>query len=186
MDTPAPGIDWARLRFAIVGALLAAPPAPGDLGPALDRLAAHPWRHPTTGEPLRFARSTLERWYYAARNAGQDPVEALRHRVRKDAGSQPSLPLALRAALRAQWQAHPGWTVQLHFDNLGAAVAEDPALGPLPSYPTVRRFFRAQGAGPDPPPGQAPHRGESAGGAAARHRRGAVLRDRARERALAS
>jgi transposase InsO family protein len=145
MDTPAPGIDWARLRFAIVGALLAAPPAPGDLGPALDRLAAHPWRHPTTGEPLRFARSTLERWYYAARNAGQDPVEALRHRVRKDAGSQPSLPLALRAALRAQWQAHPGWTVQLHFDNLGAAVAEDRALGPLPSYPTVRRFFRAQG-----------------------------------------
>jgi putative transposase len=145
MDTPAPGIDWARLRFAIVGALLAAPPAPGELGPALARLAAHPWRHPTTGEPLRFARSTLERWYYAARNAGPDPVEALRRRVRKDAGSQPSLPLALRETIRAQWQAHPGWTVQLHFDNLGAVVAEHPDLGPLPSYPTVRRFFRAQG-----------------------------------------
>jgi len=145
METPAPGIDWARLRFAIVGSLLAAPPAPGELGPALDRLAAQAWRHPTTGEPLRFARSTLERWYYAARNAGPDPVEALRHRVRKDAGSQPSLPLALREAIRAQWQAHPGWTVQLHFDNLKASVAEHPALGPLPSYPTVRRFFRAQG-----------------------------------------
>ena len=145
MDTPASRIDWARLRFAIVGALLAAPPAPGDLGPALDRLAAQRWRHPTTGEPLRVARSTLERWYYAARHARQDPVEALRHRVRKDAGTQPSLGLALREALRAQWQAHPGWTVQLHVDNLKAVVAATPALGPLPSYPTIRRFFRAQG-----------------------------------------
>jgi hypothetical protein len=27
MTTPASRIDWARLRFAIVGALLAAPPA---------------------------------------------------------------------------------------------------------------------------------------------------------------
>jgi putative transposase len=94
-----------------VGPLLAAPPALGELGPALDRLAAQTWRHSGTGEPLRFARSTLERWYYAARQAPQDPVEALRRRVRKDAGSQPSLPLALRDALRAQWQAHPGWTV---------------------------------------------------------------------------
>jgi putative transposase len=145
MDPLAPGIDWARLRFAIVGALLAAPPAPGALGPALDRLAAQSWRHPTTGEPLRFARSTIERWYYLARNAGQDPVQALRHRVRQDAGSQPSLPLALREAIRAQWQTHPGWTVQLHYDNLQAVVAAQPALGPLPSYPTVRRFFRAQG-----------------------------------------
>ena len=145
MNTPAPGIDWARLRFAIVGPLLAAPPAAGELGAALDRLAAHTWRHPTTGEPLRFARSTVERWFYAARQAPQDPVEALRRRVRKDAGSQPSLALALREALRAQWQAHPSWTVQLHFDNLKAAVAASPALGPLPSYPTVRRFFRAQG-----------------------------------------
>jgi transposase InsO family protein len=145
MDTPARGIDWARLRFAIVGSLLAAPPAPGELGPALERLAAHTWRHPTTGEPLRFARSTLERWLYAARNAGQDPVAALRSRVRKDAGSQPSLSLALREAIRAQWQAHPGWTVQLHYDNLQAVVAAQPALGLLPSYPTLRRFFRAQG-----------------------------------------
>jgi transposase InsO family protein len=145
MDISAPGIDWARLRFAIVGALLAAPPAPGELGPALDRLAAHTWRHPTTGEPLRFARSTIERWLYTARNAGPDPVEALRRRVRKDAGSQPSLSRGLRDALRAQWQAHPGWTVQLHFDNLQAVVAAQPTLGLLPSYPTIRRFFRAQG-----------------------------------------
>jgi transposase InsO family protein len=145
MDTPAPDIDWARLRFAIVGSLLVAPPAAGALGPALDRLAAQTWRHPTTGEPLRFARSTIERWLYTARNAGQDPVQALRHRVRKDAGSQPRVVLPLREAIRTQWQAHPGWTVQLHYDNLQAVVATEPTLGPVPSYATVRRFFKAQG-----------------------------------------
>ena len=32
---------WARLRFAIIGPLLAAPPQPGELHKALERLAAH-------------------------------------------------------------------------------------------------------------------------------------------------
>jgi len=104
--------------------------------------AAQP--HPETGDPIRFARSTIERWYYAARTS-QSPVEVLRRRVRKDAGSQPSLPVALRAAIRTQWQAHKGWTVQLHVDNLAAYLSEHPELGPLPSYSTVRRFFKAQG-----------------------------------------
>jgi len=185
MTTPASRIDWARLRFAIVGALLAAPPAPGDLGPALDRLAAQRWRHPTTGEPLRVARSTLERWYYAARHARQDPVEALRHRVRKDAGTQPSLGLTLREALRAQWQAHPGWTVQLHVDNLKAVVAAHPALGPLPSVPHDPPLLPRPGAVPHPPPGDPAHRGELTRRAAARDGRGPLLRDRARERPVA-
>ena len=35
---------WARLRFAIIGPLLAAPPAPGELGPRLRELAARTWR----------------------------------------------------------------------------------------------------------------------------------------------
>ena len=33
----------------------------------LERLAEKPWRHPTTGELVRFGLSTIERWYYAAR-----------------------------------------------------------------------------------------------------------------------
>ena len=144
MDTPVPGIDWARFRFAIIGPLLAAPPAAGELGPALDRLAAQRWRHPLTGEPLRFAASTIQRWLYAARHSA-DPVAALRRQVRKDAGSQPRMPRPLREALRTQWQAHPGWSVQLHYDNLEAVVAAQPALGPLPSYTTLRRFCKAQG-----------------------------------------
>lgn len=37
---------WARLRFSIVGPLLAAPPAPGELQQALIGLSANTWRHP--------------------------------------------------------------------------------------------------------------------------------------------
>jgi hypothetical protein len=40
---------WARLRFAIIGPLLAAPPAPGELHAALEQLAAKSYRHPLTG-----------------------------------------------------------------------------------------------------------------------------------------
>jgi len=56
---------WARLRFSVIGALLAAPPAKGALRAALQQLAAREWRHPSTGAPVRFGVSTLERWYSA-------------------------------------------------------------------------------------------------------------------------
>jgi hypothetical protein len=69
---------WARLRFSIIGALLAAPPAKGALRAALEELAAREWRHPSTGEPVRFSFSTLERWFYRSRNEQHDPVGVLR------------------------------------------------------------------------------------------------------------
>ena len=65
---------WARFRFAIVGPLLAGPPPPGQLSETLQQLAEKSWRHPVTGEPVRFGFSTLERWYHAARRARADPV----------------------------------------------------------------------------------------------------------------
>ena len=66
---------WARLRFAVIGPLLAAPPEDGELQQALRTLSQRQWRHPVSGEPVQFGVSTIERWYYAARNAGSDPVE---------------------------------------------------------------------------------------------------------------
>jgi putative transposase len=39
---------WAHLRFSIVGPLLAAPPARGELQAELERLAAKEWLHPKT------------------------------------------------------------------------------------------------------------------------------------------
>jgi putative transposase len=139
---------WARLRFAIVGPLLATPLAPGALRAELTRLAQQRWRHPITGAPVTFGVSTIERWYYAARRAPRDPVGVLRRRRRQDAGQQPSLGLALRQALRAQYQAHPSWSYQLHADNLAVLVHADAALGTMPSYATVRRFMKTQGLRP--------------------------------------
>lgn len=135
---------WARLRFAIIGPLLAAPPGPGELRQALERLARQSWQHPVTGVALRFSFATLERWYYLAREA-RDPVAALRRRRRRDAGRTRRLSLVVLQALQAQYQEYPGWTVQLHYDNLAALPGEHPALRPLPSYATVRRYMKARG-----------------------------------------
>jgi len=139
------GDGWARFRFAIVGPLLAAPPRRGELRAELARLSERSWRHPITGEPVRFGVSTLERWYYAARSARRDPVARLRRRVRSDAGRQRRLSPKLRLTLEAQYKAHPRWSYQLHTDNLTVLVAEDPELGPMPSYSTVRRYMKSHG-----------------------------------------
>ena len=57
---------WAHLRFCRHRLLLAAPPAKGELRAAIDRSGRRTWQHPTTGEPVRFGFSTIERWYYRA------------------------------------------------------------------------------------------------------------------------
>lgn len=133
---------WARLRFSIIGSLLAAPPPPGELRAALQALAAKSWRHPKSGLEVCFGISTLERWYYAARRAA-DPVAALKDRVRGNAGCFPSMTPPVIDTLTAQYREHPGWTAQLHFDNL--CIALKGGESPLPSYPTIRRYLKAQG-----------------------------------------
>jgi transposase InsO family protein len=129
----------------VVGHLLAAPPAKGELRGELTRLAARTWRHPTTGEPVHFGLSTIERWYYQALRERHDPVSALRKQVRKDAGQHVAMPEPVKQALLAQYAAHKGWSVQLHFDNLVALGEARPEVGAPPSYSTVRRFMKAQG-----------------------------------------
>lgn len=140
-DLP-PRDRWARLRFAIVGPLLAAPPGAGELHEALNALAAKSWRHPFTGLDVHFAASTLERWYYAAKRA-RDPVYALRNQVRHDIGRFPSLSGEAVRALIRQYREHPGWSAQLHHDNLRVTLAA--AALKCPSYPSVRRYLKAQG-----------------------------------------
>ena len=72
-------------------------------------------------------------------------MDVLRKKARKDRGAQPSLSEELRQALRAQYTAHPRWSVQLHFDNLVAQAKQSPDLGGVPSYSSVRRFVRKNG-----------------------------------------
>ena len=136
---------WAELRFAIVGPLLASPPSRGELSRALDLLAVRTWIHPVTGEVVSFAAPTIERWFYQARRAGNDRVGALAKRVRRDAGTHPSLSLSLRSALRAQYEEHRSWSCQLHADNLMVVCEEDPGLGQCPSYTTLRRYMKSNG-----------------------------------------
>jgi transposase InsO family protein len=137
--------SWAHLRFSVVGQLLASPPAKGELRRELEQLAARTWRHPTKGEPVRFGVSTIERWYYLAARERRDPVGVLRRKVRKDAGRQDSMGDAVKSALLVQYAAHKGWSAQLHFDNLVALAEAKPAVAPVPSYSTVRRFLAANG-----------------------------------------
>jgi len=135
---------WAQLRFAVIGQLLAAPPPKGELRAELKKLAARTWQHPISGEPVRFAASTIERWLLRARRERRDPVAVLRRKVRADAGIQ-QVSAAIREVLRAQYGAHPSWSVQLHYDNLRALAEHNSALAALPSYSSIRRLFVAQG-----------------------------------------
>jgi len=136
---------WAHLRFSVIGQLLAAPPAKGELKAAIAVLAARTWQHPTTGDPVRFGFATIERWYYRARKERADPVGVLRRKLRADAGRQVAISDAVRQAVLAQYAAHKSWSVQLHHDNLVALAETRSELKPVPSYATLRRFMSANG-----------------------------------------
>jgi transposase InsO family protein len=142
-DTPA-RVRWARLRFSIIGPLLASPPQDGELRARIEELAARRWRHPGTGEAIHFSFKTIERWLYAARDQA-DPIAALARKVPKHAGTHPSVSPAVAVAIARQHAAHPRWTWQLHHDNLVALAREDPALGPLPGYTTLCRYMKHHG-----------------------------------------
>ena len=149
-DEQAPArLRWARLRFSIIGQLLASPPEPGDLGSRIDELAARSWKHPTTGEALRFSPKTIERMYYLARGEA-DPLHALERKVPKHAGTHRTVSPALGAHLQQQYHEHPRWSYQLHRDNLAVLVKKDlvqkePLLGQLPSYGTICRYMKDHG-----------------------------------------
>jgi len=77
---------WARFRFSVIGPLLAAPPERGELREQLKSLAAKNWQHPITGQRVQFGLSTIERWFYTARNEKKDPVQALCREIRSGQG----------------------------------------------------------------------------------------------------
>src|SRR5262249_9600103 len=122
----------------------AAPPEHGELVAKLAELAAKTYRHPTTGDQLRYSLSTLERWYYAAKDAA-DPVAVLARKVPSHAGTYSSMPARMASVLETQYRQHPGWTCQLHHDNLLALIRESPELGPPPCYSTTRRYMKHRG-----------------------------------------
>lgn len=142
-DTPA-RVRWARLRLQIIGILLASPPEGGELKARLEELAARSWRHPTTGDAVRFSFKTIERWFYAARGK-DDPFAVLARKVPRHAGTHPSVTEALGEAIVRQHRDHPRWSFQLHHDNLVALAREDPRLGIVPGYATICRYMKQRG-----------------------------------------
>jgi transposase InsO family protein len=141
----APKLRWGRFRLQVIGPLLASPAASGELQAKIRELSERVYRHPLDPEmSLLFGFSTIERWFYQARDAA-DPIVALSRKTRSDAGRREALSEALFGVLAAQYASYPRWTVQLHYDNLAAEVAEKPQLGALPSYQSVRRRMREKG-----------------------------------------
>src|SRR5260370_39493800 len=96
-STPA-RVRWARLRFSIIGPLLAAPAQPGELGVRLGGPAQTTYRHPTTQAPLRFSVSTPDRWYYNRRDQAA-PGAALARPLPRHARTPPPLPTCRARAL---------------------------------------------------------------------------------------
>ncbi len=143
-DTTATRVRWARLRFSIIGPLLASPPAAGELADRLRELAQRSYQHPSTKMTIRFGASTIERWYYDAKDEA-DPVSALVRKVPKHAGTHPGVSAAMALAIHTLYRQHPSWTFQLHHDNLTVLAKQDASLGALPGYATVRRYMRDQG-----------------------------------------
>jgi transposase InsO family protein len=140
-----PSEVWARFRFSVIGPLLAAPPERGELQLKLQSLSTQKWRHPITEQWKLFGFSTVERWYYRALAQKIDPLTGLRRKPRSDQGKTFVLSLKLRERLRLQYRQHPTWSCQLHTDNLGVLVGEQPDLGPMPSYSSIRRFLKSHG-----------------------------------------
>jgi transposase InsO family protein len=138
------GSLWARFRFSVVGSLLSAPPARGELQAAMRLLAAKTWTHPVNGRDVQFSPVTIERWYYKARAEKDDPVGVLRRAVRKDCG-RVWIAAAVVQQLVVQYRDYPHWSYQLHYDNLVALRKTDSTLEKLPSYSTVRRYMQTYG-----------------------------------------
>lgn len=136
---------WAQFRLSVVGELLFCPPPKGQLQNAISRLAKKNYRHPIdSNRRICFGSSTIERWYYKAKDAA-DPIAVLGRKIRSDAGARWSMPDTLLQQLKAQYERYSRWNGQLHYDNLKVLVQEQPQLGAVPSYKTVLRCMRDNG-----------------------------------------
>ena len=105
-------VDWAQFRFSVIGGLLARPPNAGELRKELEKLAAEEYLHPTRDEWVSFGVSTIERWFYQARNV-DDPIAALGRRIRSDFGYAKAMSPELVSALERQYGKNPSWSYKL-------------------------------------------------------------------------
>lgn len=135
---------WAEFRHTVVGPLLSAPPPKGELADSIRGLAEKNWKHPISGEEVRFEFSTIESWFYAVRREQCDPVGKLASKVRSDLGRSRRITNEIEQLIRDRYKKNPFWSYQLHAENL-AVVVKEKSLGKMPATATVRRFMKHQG-----------------------------------------
>ena len=136
---------WAQFRYSVIGELLSCPPPKGQLQKSIGQLAQKCYQHPIdANQRINFGPSTIERWYYKAKDAA-DPIAVLGRKIRSDSGVRWSMPKTLLQELKAQYENYPRWNVQLQYDNLKVVAKEQPNLGTVPSYKTVLRCMRENG-----------------------------------------
>ena len=129
----------ARFRAEVIGHLVRADLARGQLKCELETLSDQTFRPPGSKVTRRYGFSTLERWYYAYKNHGLD---GLRPKPRSDRGHAHRLTEAQRELICEIRRAHPTASVPLILDTLvrQGRLAED-AVSPS----TIRRMFRRRG-----------------------------------------
>jgi len=142
--TQSPADPWALFRFSVVGGLLARPPENGELQNELMKLSRRIYTHPVTNKPATFHFSTIEAWYYKAKNS-QDPIIALSRKVRSDMGKSLVFDAELISLLGIQYNTYPNWSYKLHADNLSAEILERVPGATSPSYASVRRRMIERG-----------------------------------------
>jgi putative transposase len=136
---------WGRLRFMVIGSLLADPPQRGQLQQRIADLAQKQWEDPTTGQKIQRSSSCIERWFRQAKASPDDPLEKLARKIRKDVGTHPTVSSSLAEFIAEQYRDHPTWSYKLHRDNLVAAARKRPSLGKIPSQGTISRFMKERG-----------------------------------------
>ena len=137
--------QMAQFRLSIIGSLLASPPEQGDLHNQLSKLAEKHYHHPISGQPVDYSASTLERWYYKAKNEDDRILNTLCPKTRNDKGKFKVMEQAVCDALARQYAAHDRWSIQLHYDNLLVRIEEEALQATQPSYSSVLRYMQAKG-----------------------------------------
>ena len=136
--------EVASFRLNVIGQLLSETLCQGELKARLLTLSERVWDHLIKGPRTKIAFSTLESWYYQAKNNPKDLANTLANGTRVDLGSHRALDASLKVDIENQYKIYPEWTVKLHFDNLKTLWTES-SVPRIPSYMTVLRYFRQAG-----------------------------------------
>ena len=130
---------WGEFRFAVVSLLIISHIDQGQINSEIQQLSDRTWKHPISGEDVRFGFSTVERWYYRALIAGSNPIAALGS-PRSDEGSHRALPNDGYAYLHSQFRTHRQSGYQQLYNKLDE-FAKKRCWKSLPHYSTVRRYL---------------------------------------------